>query len=254
MRFTSANEHGDASNGGGYTDRQHTSDDILGVDTDSDMIIDSFFVNFNYLARNAVINGVGASMIAIGPETPDFNYSTTTSPSLTISITDQTQYDQYRDAIRTTSNDWDSVYTINSTYETINILPTASWYYISVASVDSVGIESLFSYEVKFHFGQLEILEPLIENTGYSLLQNYPNPFDESTYITVYVTDPSAYKEASIVIRDLSGKIIDTIPMTLDQEMNEVEYQHGYGATGLYTYTLVIDGIEKETKTMVFAN
>ena len=57
MRFTAANEHGDASNGPGYTDRQHTSSDVLGVDTDGDGSVDSFFVQFNYLARNAVING-----------------------------------------------------------------------------------------------------------------------------------------------------------------------------------------------------
>ncbi|HNE29487.1 MAG TPA: M28 family peptidase, partial [Saprospiraceae bacterium] len=64
MRFTAANEHGDASNGPGYTDRQHTSSDVLGVDTDGDGSVDSFFVQFNYLARNAVINGNAAGMIA----------------------------------------------------------------------------------------------------------------------------------------------------------------------------------------------
>ena len=64
MRFTSANEHGDASNGPNYDDRQHTSDDILGLDTDNDGQLDSFFVDFNYLARNAVINANAATMIA----------------------------------------------------------------------------------------------------------------------------------------------------------------------------------------------
>ena len=63
MRFTSANEHGDASNGPNYDDRQHTSDDILGLDTDNDGQLDSFFVDFNYLARNAVINANAATMI-----------------------------------------------------------------------------------------------------------------------------------------------------------------------------------------------
>ena len=50
----------------GYMDRQHTSDDILGLDTDNDMLIDSFFVDFNYLARNARINGVGVTSAAFG--------------------------------------------------------------------------------------------------------------------------------------------------------------------------------------------
>lgn len=74
IRFCAANEHGDAGvSSPTYTDRQHTSSDVLGVDTDNDNIIDSFFVNFNYLARMAVINGNTSSMIGISPKTPDFD-------------------------------------------------------------------------------------------------------------------------------------------------------------------------------------
>src|SRR5690606_26787008 len=41
MRFTSAHEHGDAHvTQPGYDDRQHTSGDVLGVDTDHDSVID----------------------------------------------------------------------------------------------------------------------------------------------------------------------------------------------------------------------
>ncbi|MDX1911467.1 MAG: M28 family peptidase, partial [Saprospiraceae bacterium] len=64
MRFTSANEHGDASNGTGYTDRQHTSDDVLGADTNGDGAVDSFFVDFNYLARNTLINANALAIAA----------------------------------------------------------------------------------------------------------------------------------------------------------------------------------------------
>lgn len=64
MRFTAANEHGDASNGSGYTDRQHTSSDVLGVDNDTDGSVDSFFVDFHYLARNTAVNAVGAAIAA----------------------------------------------------------------------------------------------------------------------------------------------------------------------------------------------
>src|SRR5688572_1478984 len=61
LRFTSANEHGNADvSDPEYHDRQHTSGDILGVDTDGDALIDSFFVDFNYLSRNATINGNAA--------------------------------------------------------------------------------------------------------------------------------------------------------------------------------------------------
>ena len=71
MRFCSANEHGNADvSDPEYHDRQHTTNDILGVDTDGDLEIDSFFVDFNYLARNTIINGNSAAMAALGPETP----------------------------------------------------------------------------------------------------------------------------------------------------------------------------------------
>ncbi len=45
IRFCSANEHGNADVSSPlYKDRQHTSSDVLGIDTDNDTIIDRFFV------------------------------------------------------------------------------------------------------------------------------------------------------------------------------------------------------------------
>lgn len=111
MRFTSANEHGDANvSDTAYHDRQHTTRDTLGIDINNDNVIDSFFVDFNYLSRNAIINGNAAGMAAIGPATPDFNLSVNDS-ALIIHVTQQTQYNVYRVGVRTLSNDWDSVYT-----------------------------------------------------------------------------------------------------------------------------------------------
>src|SRR5205085_373648 len=56
MRFTSANEDGDANvSNPNYSDRQHSTRDTLGADTNNDQVVDSFFVDFDYLARNAVI-------------------------------------------------------------------------------------------------------------------------------------------------------------------------------------------------------
>ncbi|MEX1001876.1 MAG: M28 family peptidase [Crocinitomicaceae bacterium] len=256
MRFTSANEHGDASNGTGYNDRQHTSNDVLGVDTNSDMSIDSFFVDFNYLARNAVINGIGASMIAIGPQTPDFVFSSNNDPNpeITVQITDQTQYGTYRLALRTTTNDWDTVYTFSGLTTTINP-PVENFYLISVASVDSVGIESLFSREEFIDFDELSIAE--IENKQglpLELLQNKPNPFDESTLITVRSLEKLDYQEAFIVIRDVQGKEVERIPIDLTAEINEVTYQHGYGKTGIFIYSLIVDQQEIASKRMIFAN
>ena len=255
MRFTSANEHGDASNGVGYNDRQHTHNDVLGVDTSGNMIVDSFFVDFNYLARNARINGVGAAVIAMGPQQPDFEVSTANNSQaeITINITDQTQYDYYRVGLRTTTNDWDTVYTISGTSGTI-YPPAASGYIVSTASVDADSLESLFSKEIYVPFDELSIEEETQANYPFELLQNHPNPFDESTTITVRTTAKKKVENAFIVIRDVQGKEVERLSIDLSKEMNEVTYQHGYGKVGVFLYSLVIDGEEISTKRMIFAN
>lgn len=253
MRFTSANEHGDASHDVGYSDRQHTSEDILGVDTTGDMEIDSFFVDFNYLGRNAVINGVGAAMAAVGPYKPDFAINTFNGPAFVIKIIDQTQYTTYRVGIRSLTNDWDSVYTITGTTDTI-YPPVATTYYVSVASVDDNNIESLFSKEIAVSFDEIGLPENEIPDKGVELLQNKPNPFDESTIIGVRCATDCKYTSAEIIIRDVQGKEVERIPMDLSSEINEVTYNHGYGKTGIFTYTLMVDNVEVSTLRMIFAN
>lgn len=250
MRFTSANEHGDASNGPGYTDRQHTSDDILGVDTDFDSIIDSFFVDFNYLARNAVINGNAAGMIAIGPKTPDFNITSTGLNDLTLNIIDAAAYNHYRIGLRTATNDWDSVYTVTGgTTHTLTVAPGT--YSISVMSVDADGIESLPSRELTA--STTGINDPRSGKQGIELLQNIPNPAgDEATMISVLVNQPISYKEASISITDITGREVFRKSIELKIGMNELMYQHGYGMSGIYTYSLVIDGRSIQSKKMIF--
>ncbi len=252
MRFTSANEHGDADvSDTAYADRQHTTRDTLGMDTNSDMVIDSFFVDFRYLARNAVINGNAAGMAAIGPKSPDFQLSVHDS-DLVILVTQQTQYSQYRVGVRTTSNDWDSVYTFTGTLTDTIDVPAAAWYYVSIASVDSNGIESIFSRE--YNTTPVGFSEPEVPEYGVSLLQNHPNPFDEATYIGFRADRVPSYQTAFIVITDLNGKLVQQLPVTIQPGLNELLYTHGYGATGIFQYALVIDGKVVSAKQMVFAN
>ena len=253
-RFTSANEHGDASNGPGYADRQHTSDDVLGIDTDLDGTIDSFFVDFNYLARNACINGTGATIAALGPKKPDFNIATIPGPGILIHVTQEAQYATYRVGIRSATNDWDSVYTIAGYYDTI-FPPVTNMYYVSVASVDENGLESLFSREVLVQNSQISVPELEQEEVSpIELLQNRPNPFDEATIIGVVVNQPVGYKKAEISVFDMSGKKVESLTIDLKPGVNEAFYEHGYGKTGTYIYALIVDGKEIARKSMIFAN
>lgn len=252
MRFTSANENGDANvTNPNYKDRQHTSGDILGLDTNTDGILDSFFVDFNYLARNVVINGNAAGMAAIGPKTPDF---TMTSPgeNIIITITSQTQYLHYRVGLRTTTYDWDSVYTfVGTTIDTIHV--PAGNYIASVASVDNRNVESLFSKEllVTVTTGQNELSRG---SNSFELLQNKPNPSDEATTISVLVHRQMNYSNAHIYITDISGKEVKKIPIVLKEGLNEVDYSHGYHMSGTFVYSLVIDGKTMQSRKMVFTN
>lgn len=252
MRFTSANEHGNADvTNPNYTDRQHTSSDVLGVDTDGDSVIDSFFVDFNYLARNAVINGNAAAMAAIGPVTPDF-VATKTADEVFVDITDPNSYGLYRVFVRSTANDFDSLFTTTETH--LSFAKPSGLVYVSVASVDGNGIESLFSGEkaptlVNATKEQIEAPVPDIE-----LLQNRPNPFDEATTISFLVNREVPHKRAELLVTDSLGKTIWKKEVQLHHGMNEVLYEHGYNVTGVFAYSLVVDGKVVGTKEMVFAN
>ena len=251
MRFTAANEHGDADvSQPGYSDRQHSWRDTLGVDTDNDQIVDSFFVDFNYLARNTIVNANAAAMAAIGPKQPDFTLGVHDS-DLVINITQQTQYAVYRVGVRTLTNDWDSVYTMTSLTDTIDV-PPAQWYRVSVMSVDTNGIESVPSREIQTTPVGLE--EYVAPTNGITLMQNQPNPFDEATFILFQVDRVPQYKTAAIVITDMQGKTVQEIPVEMHVGLNEVLYTHGYGSSVTFMYSLVIDGVPVQTMAMVFAN
>jgi len=254
IRFCSANEHGNADvTNPGYHDRQHTSSDILGVDTDSDTVIDSFFVDFDYLARNAVINGNAAAMAALGPESPSILTVGQDGDSLYILIEDPHDYNHYVVGLRVSQNDFDTLYYITDSKSGVFELPSRETnIFISAASIDSNGVESLFSVEKLVRLTGIHDEQ----NTGrkIELLQNKPNPFDESTTISFLVNDPVSIHLAQIVITDLRGKTIKEIPVEVKEGMNEVLFHHGYNMTGTYLYSLFINEKLIATKKMVFAN
>ncbi len=254
MRFCSANEHGNADvSDPDYHDRQHTSDDILGVDTDGDSVIDSFFVDFNYLARNATINGTGAAMAAIGPKSPLIKTVGQDGDFLYIEIEDSNDYNQYVVGLRVFTNDFDTLYYITNGKSGVFELPSREInLFISAASIDSRGIESLFSEEHLVHLTGIHDDNNVQKNV--ELLPNKPNPFDESTIISFLINDPTTIHKARVVITDLEGKTMKEIPVVVKQGMNEVLYHHGYNMAGTYLYSLYVDDRLISTKKMVFAN
>lgn len=252
IRFTSANEHGDAGVGSGYTDRQHTSDDILGVDTDGDNVIDSFYVDFNYLSRNAIINGNAAAALALGPEQPDFTADPQTDGSVIINVQDPANVGTYRLGIRTTSLDFDTLITFTGT--TYTIYPAlGSDVLLSLCAQDANGLESLFDEELGLYGLAVNTTAERVPQR-LELMSNYPNPFDDATIIGFKAPANARDKAAVIKITDLKGTVLAELPLAIKPGLNEVEYHHGYGMSGTYLYSLWVEGELIDTKRMVFAN
>jgi hypothetical protein len=234
-------------------DRQHTSSDSIGVDNDLNGSLDEYYVDFNYLGRNTLINANAAAMMALGPKTPDFTLSATPG-TLTVNLTAETGYPQYRVGVRTTTNDWDSVYTFAGGTSTFSVsVPGTGNHIVSVASVDDKGVESLFSKELQTSVVAGFDMVPA-RKVPVELLQNAPNPADEATMITVLVNGHQAYKEAFLSIKDLNGREVRRMPVTLEEGVNEVIYDHGYNMSGIYVYSLVVDGKVIDAKRMTFTN
>jgi Zn-dependent M28 family amino/carboxypeptidase len=254
MRFCSANEHGDGNvTDPNYHDRQHTSDDILGVDTDGDYVIDSFFVDFDYLSRNATINGNAAAMAALGPKSPTIDKVSQDGDWLYVDLNDAYDYNNYVVAIRVYTNDFDTLY--YTTHSKVNAFRLAAHnlnIFVSAASIDSLGIESLFSGEslVKLTTATSEI----VPHSNVELFQNKPNPADETTILSFWVQDPVSIQSAKVVVRSTDGKPVQELPVIVHEGMNEVLFDHGYNRTGTFLYSLYINDQLIETKKMVFAN
>ena len=258
LRFTSANEHGDGNpSQPDYHDRQHTSTDRLGIDTDGDSVLDSFFVDFNYLGRNGVINGISLAMAACSPPAP-LNFEMEEIPGgFEFTIDDPNDIGRYRVAFKEISgNEWVELRDYTAKVDSFIGLPTG-FYILSACTVDENGIESLFSRErfqsttgITTSTQELQIRKSLVH-----LMQNTPNPFDEATMINVIVEGRIDYKEASILVHDLDGKEIKKFPLELNLGLNEVLYSHNHHGfiPGVYAYSLIIDGEIFDTKKMIYA-
>ncbi len=83
------------------------------------------------------------------------------------------------------------------------------------------------------------------------LYQNTPNPFSKQTEIKYSI--PSNVNSAYIYIFDMQGKLIDNMKINSFGEgfINIDGYQYD---PGMYLYSLIIDGVEVDTKRMILTN
>ncbi len=272
IRFTSANEHGDADmTNPNYVDRQHTSDDILGIDTNGDQVIDEFYVDFNYLRRNAVINGATAALVASGPRVPNFTLFDEPT-GLRISIEPDPDFAEYRIGVRTdpASLDFDEFYRITDTSFVIPNQTTGTARRVSVAAIDSKGVMSPFGDErsafsdVNTPPGVLDNLpygidcttvginDPLVPGTSGITMSATPNPWSKSTELRIVLTDRTLYgNSAVLLIQDALGRDEIRRTLTLTGGTTVVPIST-LSRSGIYHYSLLINGQLVASEKMIY--
>jgi hypothetical protein len=96
---------------------------------------------------------------------------------------------------------------------------------------------------------QLAQMDVILSKTNTIVLnQNVPNPFSESTVITYSI--PKAFGNAQIIFRTITGEVIKTVDIK-NAGKGQVNVFANDISSGIYTYTLVVDGKQIETKKMI---
>ena len=80
------------------------------------------------------------------------------------------------------------------------------------------------------------------------LFQNIPNPFDNTTSIGYYI--PITYSNANIVISSTTGQLLNNIAVEVKGE-GSIEIGKASLQSGMYFYTLFVDGKKIDTKRMI---
>lgn len=253
IRFTSANENGNAQINANYHDHQHSTRDILGTDTNGDGILDSLFVDFNYLKRNTVINGMAAGMIAISPDQPSIELESVGN-QVQVTINSDEPYETFRIGTRIDGNEFDSLITITGTNVALIDNPEDNgFFFITACVVNDLGVESCFAEEQFLLINSIDESDLLLPKSHVKLLPNRPNPFDEATTISWHVEKSIPHQSAQIQVHTSTGQLVKEKDIDLNIGLNDWVFTHGWGTEGIYYYSLVIDGKPVETRSMIFA-
>jgi hypothetical protein len=89
-----------------------------------------------------------------------------------------------------------------------------------------------------------------LDGVGAFIGQNQPNPFNAETSIDYFI--PSDAKDAKFNVYDLNGKLIKTIKVS-ETGQGTLSIQSDGAPAGNYVYTLIVDGIQVDTKKMIIA-
>lgn len=92
-------------------------------------------------------------------------------------------------------------------------------------------------------------IEEISSVSGVILNQNIPNP---ASYTTTFKFELNSSRDISLEIRDLSGRIVTSMNQgTLGAGVHSINYDVSELSSGLYTYTLIADGLSITKKMTV---
>ena len=99
---------------------------------------------------------------------------------------------------------------------------------------------------LKDQLNQMDIL--LSQKNTIVLNQNVPNPFEENTVITYMI--PKTFHQAQIIFTSINGEVIRTAEIKQSGK-GQINVFAKDVSSGIYTYTLIVDGKAIDTKKMV---
>lgn len=272
LRFSSAHEHGNGNPLGtpNYQDHQHTSNDIIGEDFDNDGEIDSFYVDMNYLARNAMINGTAAAMLASAPATPQWSLKREAT-GLRVEIEDANLAFAYRVGVKGFGgSEYDSIYRFQGSSFLVPSQQANQIYMVGVAALDSNGLMSPFSQDQRgtaqantpaaavdnlpftYNCGTVSLQEYQAprRDLGIQLLDPRPNPTQDRAQLLIWVKDRSWEGPAEIVFSDYQGRELYREALDLKFGDQSIDYQHR-GQKGLFYYWIEQGGKYSEAQRLL---
>lgn len=150
----------------------------------------------------------------------------------------------------------------NRIYVTTNGGQTWGWQYTPTANAKLFFLDSLTAWSGNYAntsylnhttngggiINQIANNKEQIANE-FKLYQNYPNPFNQITIINVQL---SITAQVKLDVYEITGKLIKTI---VNNKMRKGSYEFRFDggnlSSGVYFYSMYIDGIRKETKKMI---
>ncbi len=262
IRVCAANEHGDANtSSASYTGRQHTTRDVLGDDLDGDGLLDTFYVDVRYLARNTVLNGATLAAAALGPDAPGLSVDDD-GLRFRVTVHDPEGWNRYRIGVRQIGNDFEALYETTDTVLDLPGIEPGRTYRITAASVDARGVPGLFAPEVAQFavtnslalpmdtvvFGALDCgalgigpSVPAVGVPGLRLLPPYPNPVREGLRLRAVWERPASVPDAVWRVHDGAGRLVAERARVLQPGLNETWLRADWRA-GVYTVGLWVGG------------